>query len=520
MVKVTHQLPYELWDQIIRQLPGQDRRRCLSISRIVHDVAIPLIFSRIVVFFGSWDSVNDPVQLAYRDADSRDDDENDNGQVAPQQHNSIELLRYIAHDPHFAEVVKKMTVAAFSSANAQEEEEGSKCLADALPHLRNLSSFAYYGSTPPFSLKMLRGLALGCGSSLHELRIPCTTTVWKTHDIKPFRELKSLVIGTPSPVDFSSKAARIRYRATQAFANYLDVHGAARPTNLSVPSLNWISRGSFLSSCSDLQEIELTSPFEGAALGFEWVLTSCPQLRSFIILRIPAGIRNSEVTTLCKHSAALPLLTSFKMSATDYTPLHDYSAFLFEKKHLRRLDLMIRDNIIHTIRSVSLHLPSVEVLGIDLSRLLWSQIHHLLFVQHLPPKLSALLVRGVQIGAVSAEEWATLFRTQSSLRYLHLLHTDYQSRYNSGPMLETLLLEQPPPSLELLGIGSRMRWVRPPRAEYSSHYDHQELWPASAVWFRSASDFGTGNEDWEWLLRHHDDALYDRAQTSCHKTYR
>ncbi len=122
MVEVTSQLPYELWHQIIRQIPGQDRRRCLSVSRIVHDVAIPLIFSRIVIFFGTWDSVNDPVQLAYGDADSQDDDENDNGPVAPQRHTSIELLRYIAHAPHFAEVVKKMTVAAFSSANAQEEE--------------------------------------------------------------------------------------------------------------------------------------------------------------------------------------------------------------------------------------------------------------------------------------------------------------------------------------------------------------------------------------------------------------
>ncbi len=128
------------------------------------------------------------------------------------------------------------------------------------------------------------------------------------------------------------------------------------------------------------------------------------------------------------------------------------------------------------------------------------------------------------------------FRTQSSLRYLHLLDTSYEGQIYGGSTLETLLLEQPPPSLELLGIGSRMRWVRPPPAEYESHQDHQEVWPASAVWFRSASDFGRGNEDWEWLLRHHDDALYgesgtrqpcsmsdcclvDRAQTSCHKTY-
>lgn len=254
-------------------------------------------------------------------------------------------------------------------------------------------------------------LCLECSRLLTSLsRLSCTTTVWKTHDIKPFRELKSLVIGTPSPVDFSSKAARIRYRATQAFANYLDVHAAARPTHLSVPSLNWISHGSFLSSCSDLQEIELTNPFGGAALGFEWVLTGCPQLRSFTILRIPAGIRDSEVTTLCKHSVALPLLTSFKMSATDYTPLHDYSAFLFEKKHLRRLDLMIKDNIIHMIRCVSLNLPSVEVLGIDLRPRLWSKILHFLLVQFLPLKLTALLVRGVQVGSVSAEDWATLVR--------------------------------------------------------------------------------------------------------------
>ena len=60
------------------------------------------------------------------------------------------------------------------------------------------------------------------------------------------------------------------------------------------------------------------------------------------------------------------------------------------------------------------------------------------------------------------------------------------------------VLADPPDALELVGDGPEMRWVRGP-------WD-REQWPMSKVWFMRAGEFG--NEDWEWLLRHHDDALH------------
>ena len=66
------------------------------------------------------------------------------------------------------------------------------------------------------------------------------------------------------------------------------------------------------------------------------------------------------------------------------------------------------------------------------------------------------------------------------------------------------LLEDPPPSLELVGYGPHLRWLmRNPDAEkpgelprcYSPH------WPFSKVTFRTVDDF-SGEEDWEWLLRY------------------
>ena len=92
---------------------------------------------------------------------------------------------------------------------------------------------------------------------------------------------------------------------------------------------------------------------------------------------------------------------------------------------------------------------------------------------------------------------------RKSLRYIHFLDIEYFGSSQSGPDLQTLLLEQAPPSLELLGFGSKLRWVTA-----SSAGEELEPWSTSEVWFRDVAKFGKRNEDWEWLLRHHDDALY------------
>lgn len=104
-------LPYELWELIIRELPRSDQRTCLLVSRITHDVARPFIFSRLMIFFGKWEFATDPTDLGYTTWSHRDVD------AARHNWTSMDLLRHITRTPEFADLVREVTVAAYSIGN-------------------------------------------------------------------------------------------------------------------------------------------------------------------------------------------------------------------------------------------------------------------------------------------------------------------------------------------------------------------------------------------------------------------
>ena len=85
------------------------------ISRLVHDVALPIVFSRLTIFFGLWQFADDPVRLAYRQWSQRD------AHAMRQTQNSKAVLRHIARAPEFAQVVREMSVAAFSVGHFEDE---------------------------------------------------------------------------------------------------------------------------------------------------------------------------------------------------------------------------------------------------------------------------------------------------------------------------------------------------------------------------------------------------------------
>ena len=65
--------------------------------------------------------------------------------------------------------------------------------------------------------------------------------------------------------------------------------------------------------------------------------------------------------------------------------------------------------------------------------------------------------------------------------------------------LQEDIYQEPPPNLELFGYGSQIHPMT--RDPTTGAHRLCPRWPYPKVYFRTANDYG--DEDWEWLLRHH-----------------
>ncbi|TBU23935.1 hypothetical protein BD309DRAFT_717068 [Dichomitus squalens] len=62
-------LPPELWGLIITYLPSLDKRTCLSVPKLIHDLALPCVFSHLALRLG----VLLPGERESRDGDAEKD---------------------------------------------------------------------------------------------------------------------------------------------------------------------------------------------------------------------------------------------------------------------------------------------------------------------------------------------------------------------------------------------------------------------------------------------------------------
>jgi hypothetical protein len=147
-------VPNEIWSQILRYVPRIHQTKLLEVSHLFHDIALDLVFSAVKIYFLEGEqaynflntSHGDFVEMYAEDLVTR----------------SYEILRRIIRDPAFAQVVKSVTVIAFSdSTSIFEQREFSNRLirdyswilsavtiADALAALPHLRSFRWCGVHP------------------------------------------------------------------------------------------------------------------------------------------------------------------------------------------------------------------------------------------------------------------------------------------------------------------------------------------------------------------------------------
>lgn len=200
--------------------------------------------------------------------------------------------------------------------------------------------------------------------------------------------------------------------------------------HLSVPHLGWcLSVGDLQttdlawSRLCDLQTLELTNMSRHPrtdALQVSRLFDHCPSLCSLTIL----SARAEDIDAFSVSPKALDRLESLKLS---FDPRDagwvdwevDIAPFLLEKKHLRRLDIMLpRDSESPAdVLQILTTIPTVEVLGLPLyAPRVWSAETMKKLDDNLPPNLSVLLVSGARLHA-ETEKWTELvsFAMQSSV---------------------------------------------------------------------------------------------------------
>ncbi|KAI0692126.1 hypothetical protein C8T65DRAFT_670052 [Cerioporus squamosus] len=511
---MSPELPVELWRVIVSFLPKADQRTCLLVCGALHDIALPHVFRKVDLFLGSWYEARDPLQLdphaldrIYVQPCSTDDSQR-------RQRASVEVLSRITGDRHFAGQVKAVNVGAFGfdpSDEVQCSRGISELLANALGCLTSLESFAYFGDRPVFSVELLNALAAGSAKTLRHLRVPAGWNI-DLGRLKATVPLESLIVGRIRDADLQPYPPPPDSHLAKSTETIRALAGASTGTlrRMRVPDLTWFDHIAL--GDPNLSELELTY-LHDREVDIGIVLTHFPRLRSLVLV----SVTHQHVAAFAAHPTALPLLDSFDVSARYYVAVSHFAEFILAKRdRLRRLNVMCCDASLELLDLLP-RLPRLEVLGLDLWCFEWTAAQHERLDGSLPSGLTALLLWvGVEECAVSKVEWARLLQKRAALRYFHVLPETSRDADVSAE-----LLEHRPPSLELVGLGSKLRWVVRSETESESgcksagDRDDADVcaysapWSLAKVWFRTVEDFG--DRDWEWLLRGHNASMFDTA---------
>lgn len=107
----------EIWSNILQFVPLFEQGKLLQVSRLFHDIAVPLVFSEIKIYFIGGDGAYTFLSTTH--------DEFKEEVTSKLMTQSYQLLRRITTDPSFAWIVKSVTV--ISSSDSESLFERCKC---------------------------------------------------------------------------------------------------------------------------------------------------------------------------------------------------------------------------------------------------------------------------------------------------------------------------------------------------------------------------------------------------------
>ena len=109
-------LPPELWIKIIKMLPRTAVPTCLRVNRLLHDIALPIVFARVVLRFGLLEVDYYSLEVLNRNSD----------RIHPLEdtvrRHAQELLDRIISDASFASVVLTLQIQACPLTYISEEK--------------------------------------------------------------------------------------------------------------------------------------------------------------------------------------------------------------------------------------------------------------------------------------------------------------------------------------------------------------------------------------------------------------
>ncbi|KDQ08358.1 hypothetical protein BOTBODRAFT_569579 [Botryobasidium botryosum FD-172 SS1] len=120
----TRKLPYEIWLAVASYLPVTSLQSWLSVSRFLHDIALPIIFRRVSLQFGMPPDLRRQLIPEWQRKSNR----------------TVEIVDRILSDREFAANIRTLVV------HANNEDVASECsdaLRDCIPRLTSLTSFSW-----------------------------------------------------------------------------------------------------------------------------------------------------------------------------------------------------------------------------------------------------------------------------------------------------------------------------------------------------------------------------------------
>ncbi|RDX43342.1 hypothetical protein OH76DRAFT_1390660 [Lentinus brumalis] len=483
--RLVPNLPPELWGMVVHDLSNADMRSFFCVSRLFHDLILPVLFSQVTVRYGLWRPDDEDAQ-GYQPLEMPVTME-EMHELEHNQLNICEVLLRIIRTPSFARLVKKLSIRAYSMVKGPGKDMVELfLLKEAISAMTNITSFRWEGRRPLPAAFILDALAQSSGHGLRDLSLPCSDMTLSC--LTMFKRVQTLRIHPLHDAQLYSHDLSVAagLKANEGTLAHLTLFG---DTIWTCP----------VRSLLRLQELELI--FLQALDGFDSILTQCADLR-YLTLGLAEDTVKNFMQLLQSHPTAFPRLTAFKLLHAEVNDLDTYPlhVFLQTKKELRMFDLGWEGDDIEEagvplpLRELLCELPALEVVGLTVTGEWMDPEDIYVFAQHLPSHISALILRLFVIFSMPSPEFYDMLAKLTSLRFLYIV--DHQEEPGE---VKQQILANPPSSLQLFGYGSELRWLE--RDPQNGMPKDSAPWPISKVRFCTAEDFGCA--DWEWLLRHH-----------------
>ncbi|KAF9783358.1 hypothetical protein BJ322DRAFT_1070459 [Thelephora terrestris] len=474
-------VPLEVWYLIADNLRQVELPPLLLVSRLHRLVALKRLFSHLKISFAYPQSGNTPYSLL---------------EVTRDETRSLswDMLSRVRCDKSFASAVQRITIYYSTEELRKVDRFHNGVVVEALKALTNLRSFAWVGNGLPL-MDILENLPVCC-PKLQEVSMIIDDTIALEYPNAPLASLKSMLY-------LFDPAA---YRDDYALDHSEHVNGIIGASESTIGSLSicaeplWRVPVRVLENLSRL-EIFLGQHMENIALIFRYA----GRLEHLSVL----GLDDRAIFSSFEgHPDSLPSLRSFKILApyrgwqpdvdVEELEILSIARFLRGKKELRALDVHLWPSETLSFApfwDLLQQLSSLEVLGITTGVKVFTKDDFLSFATSLPPRLSALRVSAQwDIGEEEENEGCHSFvETLDKVSFFYMRNFGRSFAFLSNELAQEL------PFVEILGLDHVMSYVR--RGEDNTV--EVENWSARRCFTRTVEDFD-GNEDWEWLMRHHD----------------